>query len=90
MDVGAGGESGGGGGGILQPASRLLDELVAKLGSAQGRAAHAKLERGARDAILQALYALRHSHKLQPRKGLCAECERRVESSGRLEVVGSV
>ena len=60
---GAGVGDGGAGGGVLQPVTRLRDELIRALGADEGERAHQRLERSARNSILQALYALRH--KLQ-------------------------
>jgi hypothetical protein len=49
---------------VVQPPSRLQEELLKELGPEEGRHAHTRLERSARSSILQVIYALRH--KLAP------------------------
>jgi hypothetical protein len=59
---GEGGGKEGRNSGVLRPVSALETELVNKLGRIEGIRAHRRLEKSARNSILQALYAFRWVH----------------------------
>ena len=60
------------GAGVLQPVTRLREELVRKLGSQGGAAAYRRLEQNAENSILQALFALKHELRVRAGFHRCA------------------